>query len=180
MPEGTLESYAAKIVELGATHAKIIEPASVVTAPWVRLKCQIGCEGYGQSYLCPPHTPTPEQMRKIIDSYSVAILLHLQWTKGLQSGHDIKNYYERTVELERELFLDGYYRALSLLAGHCILCKKCNILSSLPCNFPEKARPSMEACGIDVYQTARNNGLPIYPLRTIDETRNIYGLILVE
>jgi hypothetical protein len=38
----------------------------------------------------------------------------------------------------------------------------------------------MEACGIDVYKTVRDNGFPIEVLRTREEERNIYGVILVE
>ena len=30
---------------LGAAETKAISPASVITAPWVRLKCQFGCAG---------------------------------------------------------------------------------------------------------------------------------------
>jgi hypothetical protein len=38
----------------------------------------------------------------------------------------------------------------------------------------------MEACGIDVFKTARGNGFPIEVLRTREEERDIFGLILVE
>jgi hypothetical protein len=38
----------------------------------------------------------------------------------------------------------------------------------------------MEACGIDVFKTARDNGFPIAVVKTYGEERNIYGLILVE
>jgi hypothetical protein len=38
----------------------------------------------------------------------------------------------------------------------------------------------MEACGIDVFKTARDNGFPIKVVRAHEEERNIYGVILVE
>jgi predicted metal-binding protein len=98
----------------------------------------------------------------------------------VQRGREIKNYMETVVALERELFLNGFYRAYSMLAGPCILCKECAFLNNLPCTFPDKARPSMEASGIDVYQSAHNHGLPLSPLRSEDETRNIYCLLLVD
>ncbi len=60
------------------------------------------------------------------------------------------------------------------------LCKECALLKGSHCSFPEKARPSMEACGIDVFQTAHNHNLPLQTLRTMDETRNIYCLMLVD
>lgn len=45
---------------------------------------------------------------------------------------------------------------------------------------PEKARPSMEACGIDVYETARVNGYPINVLKDKSCTGNYFGLVLLE
>lgn len=54
---------------MGIEEAKIIDPGSVVTAEWVRLKCQYGCPGFGESLCCPPRSPTPDITRKVIDSY---------------------------------------------------------------------------------------------------------------
>jgi hypothetical protein len=38
----------------------------------------------------------------------------------------------------------------------------------------------MEACGVDVYKTARDNGFSIRVVRTPEEEQNIFGLILVD
>jgi len=38
----------------------------------------------------------------------------------------------------------------------------------------------MEACGIDVYQTARNNGFSIETLRERTQTQNHYCLMLID
>ncbi|MBW1978843.1 MAG: DUF2284 domain-containing protein, partial [Deltaproteobacteria bacterium] len=43
-----------------------------------------------------------------------------------------------------------------------------------------RARPSMEGCGIDVYQSARNNGFFVRPLREKEETQNNFCLLLVD
>ena len=67
--DSDLEKYCALAIEAGATHAKQIHPSSVVTAPWVRLKCQFGCPGYGKGHCCPPHTPTSDETRAILDCY---------------------------------------------------------------------------------------------------------------
>ena len=48
------------------------------------------------------------------------------------------------------------------------------------CRFPGKAVPAMEACGIDVFATARAHGLEVRTLRVLGEERNHFGLILVE
>jgi len=65
-----------RIVDLGAKEARIIQPSTVVTADWVRFKCQFGCNGYGSSLCCPPNSPTPEQTRRTLDDYHAAILAH--------------------------------------------------------------------------------------------------------
>ena len=83
-------------------------------------------------------------------------------------------------DLEGEMFKDGYYKALLFLAGPCTLCKECGKLKGNSCEFGDRARPAMEACGIDVYQTARNNGFFIETLREKTETQNAYCLMLVD
>jgi predicted metal-binding protein len=40
--------------ELGAHEAKLVDASSVVTAPWVGLKCRFGCAGYNTSLCFPP------------------------------------------------------------------------------------------------------------------------------
>ena len=72
----SVESFCEKAIEMGIEGAKIIDPDSIVTAEWVRMKCQYGCHRFGTNLCCPPRTPTPDMTRKIIDSYQKAILLH--------------------------------------------------------------------------------------------------------
>ncbi|MDH4267474.1 MAG: DUF2284 domain-containing protein, partial [Deltaproteobacteria bacterium] len=69
-----LREFLPRFYKLGARGAKIISPSQVVTAPWVRWKCQFGCGGYGSSLMCPPYTPQPEETRKMLDGYKRAIL----------------------------------------------------------------------------------------------------------
>jgi hypothetical protein len=38
----------------------------------------------------------------------------------------------------------------------------------------------MEACGVDVFATARVAGFPIHTLRERGEAHNLYGLLLLE
>ncbi len=155
--------------ELGAVEAKAIDPRSVVTAPWVRLKCQFGCPHYDTRHCCPPHTPTPDEFQKVLECYSQALLIHSR-------GMDVSPT-AIVVELEHEIFSRGFYKAFGLGAGPCWFCKKC---SPEECAHPLKARPAMEACGIDVYATVRANGYPIEVIRDRAEIPNRYGLILID
>ncbi len=174
----SVESFCQRAIEMGVERAKMITPASIVTAEWVRMKCQYGCPGFGASLCCPPHTPTPDTTRKVIDSYQKAILLHQRLSRGEKRRQRAKTFSEAVVCLEIEMFLDGYYKSWSMGSGPCDLCKECTL--SGPCRHGSKARPSMEGCGIDVFKTARDNGFPIEVVRTRDQERNIFGLILVE
>jgi predicted metal-binding protein len=178
--DSDLEKYCRLALEAGATHAKQVSPASVVTAHWVRLKCQFGCPGYGRGYCCPPRTPTPDETRAILDSYQRAILFHIQVPDMPKKEKHYQEYFEALVELEGEIFKDGFYKAFVFLAGPCRLCKKCGALEDQPCAFPWKARPCMEACGMDVYKTARDNGFFIEPLRERSDTNNEYCLMMVD
>jgi predicted metal-binding protein len=167
--------YLQGALEKGVTDAVVIETSKVFTEAWVRMKCQFGCAMFGKGLCCPPRTPTPEEMRKILDSYRYGILLHRHIQKGYKYVNDFNDII---VDLERTIFLDGYYKAWAIGSGPCTRCKECNITGT--CLHPEKARPSMESCGIDVYKTARESGLPIKVVKDHSQDRDIYGLVLVE
>jgi len=164
----TLRCFLQKITDLGVREAKIIDPKTVETAPWVRWKCQFGCGGYNSSLMCPPHSPTPEETRKVLDSYNYAILF--------EGGR--RDTKEIATQMEREIFLSGYYKAVGVGAGPCRFCSSCAFDEG--CRHPEEARPAMEACGIDVFSTVRKHGFAIDVVRTYKDPQHYFGLVLVE
>lgn len=157
-----------KALEMGAKSARIISIDTVVTAPWVRMRCQYGCAGYGRRLSCPPYSPTPEQTQAVLSCYSVGILME----------GDMWKVNPVLVEVEREVFLSGYYKAWSLGEGPCHQCEACALRAG--CRFPQKLRPSMEASGIDVFQTVRNNGIELDVVKDYDCAAHYFGLVLVE
>jgi predicted metal-binding protein len=161
--------YLRKTKSLGVKDAKIISAKSIVTAEWVRLKCQFGCGGYGRNLTCPPYSPTPEQTKRMLTDYKYGILIH-----GDENTPSIKGIVSA---LERDIFLDGYYKAFGIGAGPCYLCSKCTLKF---CRHPKKVRPSMEACGIDVFRTVQANGFPIEVLKSESCKGNYYGVVLIE
>ncbi|MDD2716917.1 MAG: DUF2284 domain-containing protein [Candidatus Wallbacteria bacterium] len=154
--------------KLGAQNAKIIRPGTVKTAAWVGFKCRFGCGGYNSNLCCPPHTPTYDETQAVLSSYKTAMLIHC--------GPD-SHPTEIVVKLEREMFLAGYYKAFGLGAGPCFACRPCNLKK---CINPETSRPSLESCGIDVYETVRTNGFPIKVAEQENSEVNYYGLLLIE
>jgi predicted metal-binding protein len=99
--------------------------------------------------------------------YKSAILVH---------GSHYKEIHCLIPTLEHDIFLDGFHKAFGMGAGPCQLCKSC----AKSCRHPEKTRPSMEACGIDVYATVRTNGYPIQVVKNESCKANYYGLVLIE
>lgn len=164
-----LDKYTVKAKEMGALDALIIKIEDVVTDPRTYLKCMYGCEGWGANWTCPsaPNALRPWEFETILKRYSTAILIHC----------DDKDISQKiSYELEREAFFDGYYFAFSM--SDCGLCEECT--HPEPCTHPTKARPPMQGLGIDVYATARKQGLPIKTLKSEDETQNWYSLVLIE
>ncbi|NOZ22431.1 MAG: DUF2284 domain-containing protein [Planctomycetes bacterium] len=156
-------------VELGVAGAKVVSPTKVFTAAWVRLKCQYGCGGYGACLTCPPHSPTPAETREVLDCYEQAILVH---------GDERTDIRAVVAEMEREIFLAGYYKAFAYGCGPCSLCRECDLENG--CRHPYKARPAMEAAGIDVFATARAAGMPIEVVSKAGQCQKRYGLVLVQ
>lgn len=162
-----LEKYMEMLRARGADPAIEIDPRTVETAAWTVFTCKYGCARYGKTHCCPPEAPTWKQTQEILDCYHRAVLFCVHhWETSAM-----------VAEVVREAFLDGYYKAIGFGSGPCEICKKCNPEG---CNFPDKVIPAMESCGIDVFATARNNGLEIHTLRDPEEQRNCFGLILFE
>ena len=68
--------------------------------------------------------------------------------------------------LEREALYLGYPFAAAFGGGECRLCEACvaagtGLSTTEPCRKPFRARPAMEAVGIDVLATAAAAGLPV-------------------
>ncbi len=154
----------------GIKDAGIIAPSEVQTAPWVRLKCQFGCDGYGRCLVCPPFTPTAEETRKVLDAYHRAILIHFDPEADVKAA---------VADLEREIFLAGAWKAFGLGAGPCYFCAKCPVDQG-PCRHAERARPAMEACGIDVFATVKKAGFAIEVVKSTRQCPHYYGLLLVD
>jgi predicted metal-binding protein len=135
----------------------------------VKWKCRYGCDGYGSSLLCPPHSPAPEETRKLLDEYSRGVLVHCDASTSVRP---------LVAKLERMAFLGGFYKAFGIACGPCQFCPTCAFEKG--CRHADQARPAMEACGIDVFQTARAAGLPIEVVTSQSCKQNYYGLLLLE
>ena len=168
----------------GLTEVFLFPVEKIIVAEWVHLKCRYGCEQYNTNWCCPPVTPSIETVRDILKDYSKAVLL-----VGRKKLPDLHFKYQPkramqvrcwkgTVSLERMLFLEGYYKAFSLVGESCGLCKTCAYPED--CKFPQEKRPSVESFSIDIIGTLRNVGKTSLINSDINSEFNYYGIILVE
>jgi predicted metal-binding protein len=169
----------ARALAAGVTDAVVVGPSVVVTAEWVRMKCLWGCTP-GGCLNCPPHSPTPAQTRRLLDEYDTILLLRfdvdsrqMEWDTSSVWVHDT------TLALERELFLQGFYKAFAIAGGRsCALEEDCGRPEI--CATREGLRPGPVACGIDVFTTSANAGWPLGVVQAPGEPYHRYALVLVK
>ena len=174
----------------GATAAKVINASDVFVAQWVRHKCQFGCRHFGQLFTCPPYAPTPQETADTVKQYRQALLVEFRnrHIDDPEDGPKRDLIHHLLYELERQAFLDGFYKATAYAAGRCRLCPECpaeklenpSLFNKKSCLNPKMARPSMEAAGIDVYKTARQVGFEIHVVLDKKDPFTVFGIVLLE
>ncbi len=160
----------------GVLDAKVIASSQVVLAAWVRLKCQYGCPNYGLRLDCPPHTPGPDTMRRLLDEYHRVLLLKLRRHESYRP-----EWSGIVLKVERELFLSQFHRAFALGAGACGFCEEECVRQTGKCPKPHNIRPSAESMGVDWFQTLKNAGWGLSVLaERPKEGLASYSMILVD
>lgn len=165
----------------GASGAAVISGESIVTSEEFRRICESnGCGKYNRCWVCPPHVGEIHELIAQVREYPHALLY--QTISRIEDSFDIEGMLEAGsahVEVSQRLrrqWEDSFGKdALHLTCGGCHLCKKCARLTDEPCRHPEKALPSLEGYGVDVYGTVRNT-----PLRYNNgpNTVTYFGMIL--
>lgn len=162
----------ARIKAMGFGEVLPIDKESIHVADWTDLRCQYGCDRYGQGH-CPPNSPTPQKTRDVLQDFSHALLL-----EGEPPGNVFQS---RVLDAEREAFLSGFHKAFAYWAGPCVLCATCAVgATDGTCRNTRDARPSMEGAGIDVYETIRRAGLNLRILRDKGDYVKYFALLLLE
>ncbi len=181
--EKILKELIKRAREKGARSAKLISIKDIFVEDYVRQKCKYGCKLYAKRFTCPPYAPTTQETREMLKNYNRGLLI--EFTE-LREEKDQRDILEAMFELEREAFLGGLHKAFTLVSGPCRLCVECraekiknpNEFSKKYCKNPLRARPSMEACGIDVYRTVRKAGLKIQPVKAGERYKSFVLLLL--
>lgn len=166
LPEGALKDIMARLRQQGASAVKRIDIAAIVVDERVRLKCSIPiCDSYGKNLMCPPFVPSVAFFREALARYAGAVLIQVtsplpDMVGGRPSAEvyvPAKKLHELVNLAEKWAFAYQFRFATGLIGGCCRLCEECAaVTNNASCRHPFKARPSMEAMGIDVTATAVN------------------------
>lgn len=176
--------------EAGAVEALYIDADDVIVDDRVRLKCFVPlCRHYGD-LVCPPNVPTPDEFRKYLKLYRFGLLLSTEYEnppkpKSLADSEDVSREIRKKsldlsdilLKLEGISLQKGYRFAAGFTGGSCHYCDSC-IKTGGECKTPYRARPSMEAVGVDVVGTLQNVDMSLeFPV--FDKVK-WWGLLLVD
>lgn len=188
-------------LEAGATRAKLMDVKEVVVDERVKLKCSVPrCDAYEASLTCPPHTMSVEEFKEILSRFKKALILQVETDQNSMDkssaplGSAFEGLFKEHMDIfapfrlklsevidrvEAEAFKQGYAYAAGFGAGRCILCgDECPGILDGRCRHPFRARPAMEAMGIDIPLTAKNAG---YSVELSSQTNiKFTGLILID
>lgn len=133
--------------------------------------------------MCPPAVDSIDKWKPIIQTFETAVVVTKVYPtqnsfdfKGMQDGlagfgktlRNIKNSFKIQYP-DNKIFLLG--------AGPCLVCNACSYIDNQPCRFPEKAHPSVEACGIDVMSLALKLKLQYH---NGENTVTYFGMVLFQ
>ena len=179
----SLECYRELALESGASDAVIIPAGEVIVDERVRLKCLVPrCLRAGETPNCPPNAPDLDLIRRALSHFSWAVLFKCDVEpledyapgsgKTKAEKRRVLSFHRQSSDvvyaLERQAYKDGYHLAMGFGGGSCkdYLCQGmiCQFLDSGRCRFPHRARPAMEAMGIDVVSLINKVGWEAYAL----------------
>ena len=165
---------------LGFLDYKWLNPGKdIIIAHWVRFRCLFGCNEYGQNGCCPPAVPSVDECHKMIREYKDAMILHFSIQS--QNKDEKHKLMADLLLLEREIFLAGYYKVFLLPHHSCDICGDCVAQGNrIACVDKAKSRPSPDAMGIDVFQTARNVGFSVQVVTSRDAMTDRFSFILID
>ena len=159
----------------GFEHVGELNVPALEFDPRVREMCAADrCHLYGRCWACPPHCGTLEEIEKKARQYRRGILL--QSTGQMEDDFDYAAI-EDTLLRQRKRFANlvsvvrrRYPGCMPMSSGGCPVCRECTCPDA-PCRFPDRAVPSMEACGLLVSKVCTDSGLGYnYGARTITFT----------
>ena len=114
--------------------------------------------------MCPPDVGEIGTLIARLRTFKQGLLY--QTISELEDSYDIEGMHEAgTHHIRVSRKIDAAVRPilgdniLHLTCGGCRFCERCSKLDNEPCRFPDKALPSLESYGVDVYSTCKGTDL---------------------
>ncbi|MGD9950324.1 MAG: DUF2284 domain-containing protein [Desulfobulbus sp.] len=182
---------------LGASATGILPAPSLVIEARFALMCAnpTPCPSYGLAPGCPPHAPEPEDFKRILQDFHTVLVFKIDAPVTELLGEKrlplARTVHRIAATLERSAFSRGINKAKGMAAGSCkeLFCgeeKVCVVLAKeAPCRWPELARPSISAVGVDFAAMAHQLSWPFGKLTSTSETTSadamglMAGLVLL-
>ena len=141
----------------------LIPAAEVPFEEGVRKACEANyCGKYGTCLTCPPGVGDWQMWRDKLHAYDKALIFSTR--HELEDSFDIEGMAEGHLQHKKLAqmvfaFLQSRQADFCFLGAEgCDLCEKCTYPTS-PCRFPDKASPSIEACGVNVVALTQKCGI---------------------
>jgi len=172
--EGKVGNFQKEICQLalknGAEGASIIDVSKIVFN-----QNELNCPQHVKSFYYPQVIYEKDPIQHILKQFQWAIVFTLDQQQGL------KRAYEITAIIESHCFYNNFHLAVGLAAGNCrdVFCSSRNECQAITvgkgCSFPMMARPSIEACNIDLENLANQTNFSNY-----HPSKHYLGMIFVE
>lgn len=168
-PHNTLISLA---LSLGASAAVVLPSHILVIEDRFAAMCGSPhrCPSYGLAPGCPPHAVSPATFREQLSTYRHVLVFKIDAPVADLMGPTrlaiARTIHKIAVGVEQAAQARGLNHAKGMAAGSCreLFCAEehdcCVLTSNLPCRFPDLARPSISAVGIDFSALAAQAGWP--------------------
>ncbi len=161
-----LEKLIQTAKDSGFDQVGVLNVEAIVFDPRVRDMCAAGkCGKYGKSWMCPPGCGSLEEMAERVKEFTEGVIV--QSVAQMEDEFDFEAMQDAQVR-QKESFMklsdrlhEEHVHCLMMGCGTCTICKECTYPDA-PCRFPDRAMPSMEACGLLVSQVCTDSGVKYY------------------
>ena len=116
------------------------------------------CPRYNTYWACPPFSFNVDHY---LSQCQTALIIGTKITPlHPERITDVISFGKEMMETERKrtdellLEMEKTYKGRAFFPGSCLLCPTCTRTEGKPCLYPERVRPSLEACGFDIGKTA--------------------------
>lgn len=159
-------------LSLGASAAVVLATDALVAEERFAAMCGAPhrCPNYGLAPGCPPHAPSPAAFRALLTTYRFLLAFKIDAPVAELMGparlNVVRTIHNIAAGVERAAQDQGLMHAKGMAAGSCkeLFCadeQLCRVLTGgQPCRFPDLARPSISAVGIDFSALAARAGWP--------------------